>query len=257
MPSTGGTVVTFRERHPYPGKLIAVEGVDGSGKSTQVRLLQHWLEAQGYPVFFTEWNSSELVRDATRQGKKKNTLTPTTFSLLHATDLADRLAYQILPPLKAGMIVLSDRYVCTAFARDAVRGVDRSWVRKIYDYAPRPDLTLYFRVPVSVACERILSARRTLKFYEAGMDLGLADTIEASFVEFQGRILVEYDRVVEEYGLAVIDGQLDIREQQDQVREHVKKLFALAPMRRRAVPTGRRRVQMRTREGIKIREVRE
>lgn len=245
--------MTFREPHPFPGRLIAVEGVDGSGKSTQVSLLQQWLESQGYPVFFTAWNSSELVRDATKRGKKKNTLTPTTFSLLHATDLADRLAYNILPPLKAGMVVLSDRYVFTAFARDVVRGVNRDWVRKIYDFVPRPDLTLYFRVPVQTACDRILSTRRSLKFYEAGMDLGLADTIESSFVEFQSRILVEYDRIVEEYGLAVVDGTLDIREQQDQVREHVKKLFARTQMRRRAVPTGRRRMRPRTRAGLKIR----
>ncbi len=242
----------FRDPHPYPGRLIAVEGVDGSGKSTQIRLLQHWLESLGHSVFFTEWNSSELVREATRKGKKKNTLTPTTFSLLHSTDLADRLFYQILPPLKAGMIVLSDRYVFTAFARDVVRGVDRNWVRKMYDYCPRPDLTLYFRVPVEVACERILSTRRKLKFYEAGMDLGLADSMEASFVEFQSRILAEYDLIVQEYGLAVIDATLEIREQQDHVREHVEKLFVRAPVRRRAVLTGRRRTR-RTRDGLKIR----
>ena len=121
----------FDKKHSYPGKLIIVEGVDGSGKSTQVLLLKKWLESQGQAVFFTEWNSSELVKETTKEGKKKNILTPTTFSLLHATDFADRLNYQIIPPLKAGMIVLADRYAYTAFARDVVRGVSPSWVRNL------------------------------------------------------------------------------------------------------------------------------
>lgn len=106
---------------PYSGKLIVVEGIDGSGKSTQIRLLERWLVSRGYSVFFTEWNSSLLVRETTRYAKKKDLLTPTTFSLLHATDFADRHQDIILPPLKAGMVVLADRYVYTAFARDADR----------------------------------------------------------------------------------------------------------------------------------------
>src|SRR3989338_7588799 len=108
----------FEKKHEYPGKLFIVEGIDGSGKSTQIALLKKWLESQGLSVFFTEWNSSDLVKETTREGKKKNLLTPTTFSLLHAADFADRLNYQIIPPLKAGMIVLADRYAYTAFARD-------------------------------------------------------------------------------------------------------------------------------------------
>ena len=112
-----------------------VEGIDGSGKTTQLALLAKWLSAAGHPVFVTEWNSSALVKAATKTGKKKNSLTPMTFSLLHATDFADRLLYNIIPPLKAGMIVLADRYAYTAFARDAARGVDRRWVRELYSFA--------------------------------------------------------------------------------------------------------------------------
>ena len=112
--------------HEYPGKLFVVEGIDGSGKTTQLALLAKWLSAAGLRVFVTEWNSSALVKAATKMGKKKNSLTPTTFSLLHATDFADRLLYNIIPPLKAGMIVLADRYAYTAFARDVARGVDRA-----------------------------------------------------------------------------------------------------------------------------------
>ena len=121
--------------HEYPGKLFVVEGIDGSGKTTQLALLAKWLSAAGHPVFVTEWNSSALVKAATKTGKKKNALTPMTFSLLHATDFADRLLYNIIPPLKAGMIVLADRYTYTAFARDATRGVDRRWVRELYSFA--------------------------------------------------------------------------------------------------------------------------
>src|ERR1700693_6215080 len=114
-------------RHEYPGKLFVVEGIDGSGKTTQLALLAKWLTAEGHRVFVTDWNSSFLVKAATKTGKKKNALTPMTFSLLHATDFADRLLYKIIPPLKAGMIVLADRYAYTAFARDAARGVERQW----------------------------------------------------------------------------------------------------------------------------------
>ena len=141
----------LREPHPYPGRLITVEGIDGSGKSTQLLLLDRWLMARGYRVHFTEWNSSRLVRRSMKRGKKKDLLTPTTFSLLHAVDFADRLTYQIMPPLKAGMIVLADRYVYTAFARDVARGVHPDWVRAVYSFAPRPDLALYFRVPIEVS----------------------------------------------------------------------------------------------------------
>jgi hypothetical protein len=123
------------QRHEYPGKLFVVEGIDGSGKTTQLALLAKWLIAEGHRVFVTEWNSSALVKAATKTGKKKNALTPMTFSLLHATDFADRLLYKIIPPLKAGMIVLADRYTYTAFARDATRGVDRQWVRELYSFA--------------------------------------------------------------------------------------------------------------------------
>ena len=135
--------------HEYPGKLFVVEGIDGSGKTTQLGLLAKWLSAAGRPVVITEWNSSALVKAATKAGKKKNALTPMTFSLLHATDFADRLLYNIIPPLKAGMIVLADRYAYTAFARDTARGVGRKWVRELYSFAVRPDLAVYFRVPIA------------------------------------------------------------------------------------------------------------
>jgi len=213
------------------GKLIVVEGIDGSGKSTQIQLLQKWLLSLGVEVSFTEWNSSTLVRQATRRGKKKNLLTPSTFSLLHATDFADRLTYHIIPYLKAGMTVLADRYVYTAFARDLARGVHPQWVRDLYSFAVQPDLVLYFRVPLDVAVARILGSRAKIKFYEAGMDLGLSDNPVESFRLFQGRVLKEYDRMAPQYRFQIVDGTRSIDSQQQRVRLHVNRLLSLGEER--------------------------
>ncbi len=208
--------------HPYPGKLIIVEGIDGSGKSTQLLLLNKWLEAKGHKVFFTEWNSSDLVKDTTKKGKKNKSLTPTTFSLLHATDFASRLYHDILPPLKAGMIVLADRYMYTAFARDVVRGVSPDWVRKLYSFAIKPDMAFYFKVPIEVAISRLLGGTRgQFKYYEAGMDMNLSQDLTESFRIFQSRILAQYDKIVDEYQLITMDATKDIAEQQDGMRRLV------------------------------------
>src|SRR5262245_59750143 len=194
--------------HDYPGKLFVVEGIDGSGKTTQLTLLAKWLSAEGHRVFVTEWNSSALVKAATKAGKKKNALTPMTFSLLHATDFADRLLYKIVPPLKVGMIVLADRYAYTAFARDVTRGVDRQWVRDLYSFA----------VPIEVSVDRLIARRIKLKFYEAGMDMGCSSNPVDSFRLFQSKVLGEYDHLVEEFGLDVVDARGSITEQQRLVR---------------------------------------
>lgn len=205
----------------YPGKLIVVEGIDGSGKSTQMALLSRWLRSQGYAVAFSEWNSSPLVRQTTRRGKKKEMFTPTTFSLIHATDFADRMESYILPLLKSGAIVCADRYAYTAFARDVARGVSGRWVRNLYRFAIRPDLCFYFRVPLDIALGRILGGRDALKYYEAGMDLGLARDIEESFRIFQGRIVDEYEAMAEEMEFHIIDATLSIEDQQRCMRDIV------------------------------------
>src|SRR3954464_1492298 len=204
--------------HEYPGKLFVVEGIDGSGKTTQLGLLAKWLAAEGHRGFVTQWNSSPLGKGATKTGKKKNALTPMTFSLLHATDFADRLLYKIIPPLKAGMIVLADRYAYTAFARDVTRGVDRQWVRELYSFAVRPDLALYFRVPIDVSLDRLMARRVKLKFYEAGLDLGWSSNPAESFRLFQGKVLDEYDRIVDEYALHVVNAAGISSDQQRVVR---------------------------------------
>jgi len=209
---------------PRPlGKLIVVEGIDGSGKSTQIHLLDKWLRSTGHLLYFTEWNSSNVVKEITSKGKKKGLLTPTTFSLLHATDFADRYETNILPLIEAGYIVLADRYIYTAYARDVVRGCNLHWVRQVYSYALKPDITFYFRVPVETAVDRILSGRPKLKFYEAGMDLNLSNDPFESYRIFQGRIVGEYEKMGQSEGFAVIDGTLDIEEQQMLVRKIVAK----------------------------------
>jgi dTMP kinase len=205
----------------HRGKLVVVEGIDGSGKSTQISLLSHWLRSQRYAVAFSEWNSSPLVRRTTRRGKRKEMFTPTTFSLIHATDFADRMESYILPLVKAGAIVCADRYAYTAFARDVARGVSRRWVRNLYRFALHPTVAIYFRVPLDVALGRILGGRDALKYYEAGMDLRLARDVEESFRIFQGRILDEYEAMVKEFGFHVIDATLSIEEQQARMREIV------------------------------------
>ena len=203
----------------FPGRLIAVEGLDGSGKSTQVHLLQKWLEQQGCKVFFSEWNSSALVKSATSKGKKQNLLTPTTFSLIHATDFADRYERQLLPLLRAGYIVLCDRYIFTAFARDVVRGCPPDWVRGVYSFAALPDLTFFFRADLEVSLARILDNRPVLKFHEAGMDLNLSADPYESFRLFQGRIFEQYLAMSTEFRFTIMDANLRIEEQQGLVRK--------------------------------------
>lgn len=212
-------------KHGERGLLIVVEGIDGSGKSTQIHLLHKWLQSEGYTVFFSEWNSSPLVKGTTKLGKKRKVLTPTTFSLIHATDFADRTENDIVPALKAGAIVLADRYVYTAFARDVARGVHRSWVRNLYDFSVVPDIALYFRVPLDISLDRILTGRAQLKYYEAGLDIGLSKDTEESFKLFQARIVQEYESMKDEFNLTIIDGTLTIEEQQQQVRSIVSGLL--------------------------------
>ena len=217
----------------YSGKLIAVEGLDGSGKSTQIYLVKRWLELEGYRVFFTEWNSSVLVKKSTTKGKKRQLLTPTTFCLIHCTDFADRYDRQILPLLRAGYIVLCDRYIYTALARDAVRGVDRDWVERLYSFAVHPDITLFFRAPLETSLQRILEGRPQLKYHEAGLDMGWSPDPYESFRIFQSKILAEYEAMIESFGFTVIDATQEIHIQQAEVRSLIAGRIDLPAFRRR------------------------
>src|SRR6201747_1845158 len=207
---------TFGEPN-FPGRLVAVEGLDGSGKSTQIHLLKRWLELQGAKVFFSEWNSSVLVKSATSKGKSKELLTPTTFSLIHATDFADRYERQLVPLVRAGYLVLCDRYIFTAFARDTVRGCPPEWVRGIYNFAALPDMTFFFKADLEVSLQRILDGRPQLKYFEAGMDMHLSTDPYESFRIFQGRTLEKYLGMVDEFMFQMIDANEAIEVQQTRV----------------------------------------
>ncbi len=221
----------------FPGRLIAVEGLDGSGKSTQIYLLKRWLELQGLKVFFSEWNSSTLVKNATSKGKKRELLSPTTFSLIHATDFADRYERQLVPLLRAGYIVLCDRYIFTAFARDTVRGCPPEWVRGIYNFAAMPDLVFFFKAPLEISLQRILDGRPQLKYFEAGMDLRLSSDPYESFRIFQGRILEQYLAMSADFKFLVIDANQPIEAQQNIVRDLVAAKLDLDQVRARTDPT--------------------
>jgi dTMP kinase len=214
--------------------LIAVEGLDGSGKSTQIYLLKRWLEAEGFKVYFSEWNSSELVKAATSKGKKRELLTPTTFSLIHATDFADRYERHLVPLLRAGYLVLCDRYIFTAFARDVVRGCPPEWVRGLYSFAAAPDLTMFFKADLEVSLNRILEGRPKLKFFEAGMDLRLSTDPYESFRMFQGQILEQYMAMAPEFNFVVMDANDHVNKQQVLVRKLVSERLELKRFKRKS-----------------------
>src|SRR6476646_1115650 len=168
----------------YPGKLIAIEGTDGVGRSTQIALLREWLEVQGYGVVETGWTRSQLMQPTIDLAKASNTLNKLTFVLLYATDFADRLEKEIIPALKAGFIVLSDRYIYTAMARAGVRGVDRRWIRNLSGFAIAPHLVVYLKIDEKTLIQRVLQSRG-MDYWESGMDLKLGDDIYESFRAYQ------------------------------------------------------------------------
>lgn len=217
-------MLRFSKKHNYSGLLICVEGIDGSGKSTQLELLYSWLKSKNLDVILTQWNSSELIANTTKKAKKKNLLSGRTFSLLHAVDFADRLERTIKPALKAGFIVLADRYFYTALARDVARNVEPDWVRKMYSFAIQPDLTFYFDISPKDSLERIC-ANRQPKFYEAGMDMKLSNNPYKSYIMFQNRIVEQYNEMVDEFDLIKIDALDSIHAKQKFIREKVLELL--------------------------------
>ena len=234
--ATDGRVIRPQQRsHDYPGALIIVEGVDGSGKSTQLVLLGQWLERQGIDLIRTEWTSSTLIGKATKRGKRRQWLGHLSFVLLHATDFTHRYENIIIPILKAGKVVLADRYIYTAMARDAARGANPDAVRELYSFAVKPDLALYFKVPLEVAINRVLTGaeRGELKYYEAGMDLGLSKDPTESFQLFQAQIKDQYSRLADEYDFTVMDATGTIEAQQQLMRTIVANEIDLARFTKR------------------------
>jgi dTMP kinase len=205
----------------YPGKLIAIEGTDGVGRSTQIQLLREWLEVKGYGVVETGWTRSPLMQPTIELAKSSNTLNKLTFVLLYATDFADRLEKEIIPALKAGFVVLSDRYIFTALARAGVRGIDRAWLRTLYGFAIAPHLVFYLNIDVKNLIQRVL-ATRGMDFWESGMDLKTGDDIYDSFRSYQNKLLKEYASMADEFNFRVVDARRPIDRIQDELRRQVE-----------------------------------
>src|SRR5437667_8457592 len=218
----------------YPGKLIAIEGTDGVGRSTQIQLLREWLEVKGYGVIETGWTRSALMQPTIEIAKSSNTLNKLTFVLLYATDFADRLEKEIIPALKAGFVVLSDRYIFTALARAGVRGIDRAWLRSIYGLAIAPHFVFHLKVDVETLIGRVLAARG-MDFWESGMDLKHGDDIYDSFRTYQNKLLREYASMADEFHFRVVDARRSIDHIQDELRRQVATF--LEPSEKSAEPT--------------------
>ncbi|OGI01373.1 MAG: dTMP kinase [Candidatus Melainabacteria bacterium GWF2_37_15] len=208
----------------YPGLLISIEGTDGAGRTTQIERLRSWLAIEGYGVVISEWKTSSLIANAIDLAKERNLLHAYTFSLLYASDFADRLEHVILPALKAGLIVLTDRYTYTAYARDVVRGVSPEWIRRLYDFAPEPDLVFYLNMPVEILLKRII-ASSGLDYYESGRDIGLSTDFYESFKIYQRKIISEYSKMEKEYNFETIDGTLSIEAVQTKMRKAIKEFM--------------------------------
>jgi dTMP kinase len=215
-----GRSIPYLPINEYPGKLIAVEGTDSVGRTTQIQLLREWLEVKGYGVVETGWTRSPLMQPTIELAKSSNTLNKLTFVLLYATDFADRLEKEIIPALKAGFVVLTDRYIFTALARAGVRGVDRTWLRNLYGFAIAPHLVFYLKVDVDTLIGRVL-ASRGMDFWESGMDLKHGDDIYDSFRAYQQRLLREYTSMADEFHFNVVDARRSIDKIQDELRRKV------------------------------------
>lgn len=213
--------------HEAPrGHLIVIEGTDGVGRSTQIGLLVPWLEANGYPVVQTGWNRSLLVSKLITSAKEGTLLNKVTFSLLYATDFADRLERVVIPALKSGMTVVADRYVATALARSGVRGVDKEWLNEIYSFAPNPDLTLYMHLGLDELLHRTLD-RTSLNYWESGMDQHMGEDIYESFAQYQSAIIADYEKMAQQQKWQRIDARTPIADTQREIRTRVAKLLEI------------------------------
>ena len=215
----------YKTKHGYKGRLIVIEGTDAAGKSTQIRLLKKYLEYMAYGVQVSEWKSSELIAGVIDDAKERNLFNANTFSLMYAADFAFRLENQVIPALDAGFIVLMDRYTYTAYARDVVRGVKPNWVRKLYDYAPTPDMTFYIDIPVKILLKRII-ANTGFDYYESGRDIGLSTDFYESFKLYQNKIIDEYNKMIDEYNFIKVNGQDNINTIHEFIKSNVIRVLS-------------------------------
>jgi dTMP kinase len=217
-----GHGLPYLENHkPLPGHLIVLEGTDGVGRSTQIDLLRPWLELEGHAVTSTGWTRSPLLSETISEAKSGHELTVTTSSLLYAADFADRLEHEIIPALRAGFIVLADRYMYTAFARNRVAGADPQWSRDLFGMALIPDLVLYLQTDVEHLLPLVLGGKG-MDYWESGMHLALGTDIFDSFLNYQHRLIEQYDQLADEFGFVVVDARRPIARIQKDLRARIR-----------------------------------
>jgi len=227
-PFFGRPLPEVRETN-FAGKLFAIEGADGSGRSTQIAQLSEWLEANGFAVRHMGLRRSNLVAEELEDAKQGNVLTHTTLSLFYATDFFDQLVHEIIPALRAGLIVLADRYIYTLMARDIVRGADRGWTRNLYSPALLPDAVFYFRVGARQLVERNFQKNPTLDYWESGMDLGLSLDMFDSFVKYQRLLAAEFQGLAKDHAFTVINANLRVETIQRDLRRQIGRQLGLTP----------------------------
>jgi dTMP kinase len=221
-----GTPLPGVEQEDYPGKLIVIEGTDGVGRSTHIALLRTWLESRGHAVLDTGMTRSVLAGRGIKDAKTGTTLGRLTMQLFYATDFVDRLENEMLPALRAGFVVLTDRYIYSAIARAEVRGIDPGWIRSIYGMALKPDAVFYLRIGTAQQLvHRLLSSGRGFDYWESGMDLNVGEDLYDSFIEYQRRLLKVFDRLTGEYGFQVLNASRSVRSVGNDLKKAVMKVL--------------------------------
>jgi dTMP kinase len=210
------------------GKLIVIEGTDGVGRSTQIRLLKPWLEQQGRAVLETGMTRSSLAGKGIKQAKEGHTLGRVTLSLFYATDFADRLENEIVPALRAGFVVLTDRYIYSLMARAMVRGIDPVWIRNVYRFALKPDAVFYLRIGVDDLIPRVVFSTG-FDYWESGMDLHPSEDMYESFLKYQTSLLQQFDVLGEEYGFEIVDASVDVRTVFERLRAGIARVLSGEP----------------------------
>lgn len=232
-PQFFGHGLPYTDLEGLTGRLIVIEGTDGVGRSTQVALLKEWLEVQGYGVMETGLARSELMSKTIGIAKAGHNLNRLTFSLLYATDLADRLEKIVLPAMRSGFVVIADRYVFAAYARSIARGADPAWIRSVFGFAPVPHLVLYLKIDVDTLVPRVLASRQ-MDYWEAGMDMQLGLDPFDSFRRYQRRLIREYNAMARDFKFVPIDARATVGEIHARIRRHVTSLLDKPKTGRRA-----------------------
>lgn len=214
------------EMSKLAGKLIVVEGADGSGRSTQIQMLVDWLEGSGHSTVQVGLKRSTLVSEELDRAQEGNTLSRTTLSLFYATDFADQLENIILPALRAGQMVLADRYIYTLMARDIVRGMDEKWLKNLYGMALVPDAVFYLNVAPEELVQRTFAKYATLDYWESGLDLGLSRDVFDSFLKYQALMLKAFKSLQSTYGFHIIDAHRSVNLINAELRKKIAAILA-------------------------------